>query len=251
MTQAVEQPLVYPPVDEQVEDDDGDEGEEEDEQPNTSDIAQRVVATLEAVRSACDRLVTNLARTDRLASADTTKIGDELHRFGSWCVEVAEHLATSANIPSPWESDTARAAMRKRRGLVTDAEPIETADAPSTEQWVRLNVWIKHNAELRAAGHVPAAIERAYWQLYGLLDEHFPDGDTLVCPVSRRQLGEGATESEVFCITIDTGSCRFDVDARDVDMQMAFVSGLLGIADRNIRAANAIDQAAGEEGGAA
>ena len=215
-----------------------------------ADIAQRVVTTLVTVRSACDRLAANLARTDRLPSGDAAKIGDELHRFGSWCVEVAEHLATSANIPSPWESDLERDAMRRRRGLDADEPPIETGIEPSTKQWVRLNLWIKHNAELRAAGHVPAPIERAYWELYALLDEHFPDADTCVCPVSRRQLSEGASEAELFAITIGTGECTFDVDAREADLRKAFVSGLLGIADRNIVAADAIDQAARAEGGA-
>ena len=121
---------------------------------------------------------------------------------------------------------------------------------PNTVQWVRLSLWTKHNAELRAAGHVPAPIERAYWTLYALLDEHFPDADTFVCPVSRRQLSEGATDAELFAITVDTGECSFDVDAREADLRVAFVNGLRGIAERNLAAADAIDRAAGGKGGA-
>ena len=218
---------------------------------NHSDVAQRVLATLVTVRSACDRLAANLTRTDRLPVADAATIGDELGRFGSWCVEVAEHLSTSANIPSPWESDLERDAIRRHRGLNVDAPPIETTDGPSTEQWVRLNVWIKHNAEIREAGCDSAPIERAYWTLYGLLDEHFPDADTFVCPVSRRQLCEGASDVELFTLTVDTGECSFEVDARASNLRRAFVSGLLGIADRNIVAADAIDQLTNAKGGAA
>ena len=210
---------------------------------NDHDVAQRVLATLQSVRSACDRLTANLAQTNRLPIGDAATIGDELGRFGSWCVEVAEHLATSANIPSPWESDLALDAIRSRRGLDADAPPIETTDGPGSEQFVRLSLWIKHNAEIREAGHVPAPIEHAYWELYALLDAHFPDGDENVCPVSRRQLCEGASDAEVFALTVDMGECRFDVDAREADLRMAFVDGLRGIAARNLAASDAIDQA--------
>ncbi len=182
-------------------------------------------------------------RTNRLASGGAFTIGDELHRFGSWCVEVAEHLETSANIPSPWESDLERDAIRERRGLDADEPPLETTDVPGTEQWVRRSLWIKHNAEIREAGHVPAPIERAYWELYALPDEHFPDVDTIVCPVSRRQLREGASDAELFALTVDTGECTFEVDAREADLRVAFVHSLRGIADRNLAAADAIDKA--------
>ena len=54
----------------------------------------------------------------------------------------------------------------------------------------------------------------------------------------------------MFAITVGTGECTFDVDAREADLRKAFVSGLLGIADRNIVAADAIDQLTNEKGGA-
>ena len=91
--------------------------------PQANDIAQRALATLESVRSACDRLAANLTQADSLVSGEAFTIGDELGRFGLWCVEVAENLSNSADIPSPWESDLERDAMRKRRGFDDDAKP--------------------------------------------------------------------------------------------------------------------------------
>ena len=217
----------------------------------SDDIAQRALATLETVRSACDRLAANLAQSDRLAAGGAFTIGEELGRFGSWCVEVAENLDNSARIPSPWESDAERDAMRKRRGFDDDAKPVDAAGVLNTVQWVRLNVWIKHNGEIRAANCDSASIERAYWELYALLDEHFPEGDTVVCPVSGRQLSEGASDAELFTISVDTGESRFDVDAREVDLRVAFVDSLRGIAERNLAAADAIDQLTDAKGGIA
>ena len=120
-----------------------------------------------------------------------------------------------------------------------DTQPGETPAVD--QQWLRRNMWAaEHEAAIRQSGHDPAGVEAAYWTLYALCDEHFPDDDVTVAPLTDYRRREGASDDDVFRITIDTAACSFDVDARQSDLPAAFARALRTIADRNLAVADAI-----------
>ena len=120
-------------------------------------------------------------------------------------------------------------------------EPQPGATQPVDQQWLRRNMWLgDHQEAIRQSGHDPAGVEAAYWELYDLLDEHFPDDDATVAPLTDYLRRHGASEDDVFRITVDTVACTFDVDARESDLPAAFASALRSIARRNLAVADAI-----------